>query len=156
MVERDRWAKLFKIPICEKTPEGFPPNTITAQRALVAIQASNPSKLSSAFASLYQSFWVEAKPIGKPETVSAALANVLSEGEVKDVMAKVGTPEVKKGLSENTDQSMKDGAFGLPWFVATNAKGETDGFWGFDHLGQVIQHLGLEGKSSEEGFRAML
>lgn len=28
--------------------------------------------------------------------------------------------------------------------MATNAKGETEGFFGFDHLGQVIEHLGLE------------
>lgn len=57
---------------------------------------------------------------------------------------------------------MEDGAFGLPWFVgesylaslypqarltvvtATNTQGQTEGFWGFDHLGQVIEHLGLE------------
>lgn len=71
-------------------------------------------------------------------------------------MAKVGTPEVKKGLSESTDRAMRDGAFGLPWFVATNGRGETEGFWGVDHLGQVLRHLGLEGRGDEEGFRAML
>lgn len=156
MLERDRWAHLFSIPICAKTPEGFPPNTITAQRALIAIQASQPSKLPSAFAALYQAFWVESKPIQKPETVAAALATVFAEGEVKDIVAKVGTPEVKKGLSEMTERAMGDGAFGLPWFVATNAKGEAEGFWGFDHLAQVVRHLGLEGKGAEEGFRAML
>jgi len=156
MLERDRWAKLFKIPICSKTPEGFPPNTITAQRALVAVQGSQPDKLTAAFAALYQSFWVEAQPIGKPETVTSSLANVFGEAEVKELMAKVGTPEVKKGLSENTELAMGNGAFGLPWFVATNAKGETEGFWGIDHLGLVIRHLGLEGRGSEEGFRAML
>ena len=55
---------------------------------------------------------------------------------------------------------MADGAFGLPWFVATNPKGETEGYWGFDHIGQVADHLGLErpkaGKKSEVGWRAML
>lgn len=27
---------------------------------------------------------------------------------------------------------------------ATNTKGETDSYWGFDHLGQVLDHLGLD------------
>ena len=47
-------------------------------------------------------------------------------------------------MQRNTDRALEEGAFGLPWFVATNAKGETEGFWGFDHLGLVIEHLGLE------------
>ena len=63
-------------------------------------------------------------------------------------------------LSANTDQAVTDGAFGLPWFVATNAKGETEGYWGFDHIGQVADHLGLErpksNSRSEGGWRAML
>lgn len=70
------------------------------------------------------------------------------------------TDEVKKALSANTDQALEDGAFGLPWFVATNSKGETKGYWGFDHIGQLADHLGLEkprpGSKSEGGWRAML
>jgi len=56
-------------------------------------------------------------------------------------------------LLENTNKAIEQGAFGLPWFVATNAQGQTEKFWGFDHLGQVIEHLGLE-RGNE--LRAML
>ena len=52
--------------------------------------------------------------------------------------------EGKALLIKNTDLALADGAFGLPWLVATNSKGETETFWGVDHLGQVTQHLGLE------------
>merc|ERR1712070_1322164 len=48
----------------------------------------------------------------------------------------------------------EEGAFGLPWFVATDAQGRKEGFWGFDHLGQVVDHLGLERVG--DGYRAML
>ena len=63
---------------------------------------------------------------------------------------------MKKSLNENTEAALKDGAFGLPYFVATNAEGEREGFWGFDHLGQVIEHLGIERGDRGAGWRAML
>ena len=40
-------------------------------------------------------------------------------------------------------------------FVATNTRGETETYWGFDHIGQVIDHLGLE-KPRNGGWRVML
>ena len=68
--------------------------------------------------------------------------------------------EVKKALAANTERAMVDGSFGVPWYVATNAMGETECYWGFDHLGQVADHLGLDrptvGKKDESGWRAML
>ena len=52
---------------------------------------------------------------------------------------------------------LANGAFG----IATNAKGETEYFWGFDHLGQVVDHLGIDrpaagGVGGEGGWKAML
>lgn len=52
--------------------------------------------------------------------------------------------EGKALLVKNTDKALQDGAFGLPWFMCTNSKGETEGFWGVDHLGQVCNFLGLD------------
>ncbi len=44
--------------------------------------------------------------------------------------------------------------------AATNAAGEKECFWGFDHIAQVTDHLGLKrpvsGSSLEGGWRAML
>jgi len=45
--------------------------------------------------------------------------------------------EGKEILGKNTDAALADGAFGLPWFVATNAKGEKETFWGVDHLARL-------------------
>jgi 2-hydroxychromene-2-carboxylate isomerase len=67
----------------------------------------------------------------------------------------MGQPDIKAILTSNTDQAFKIGAFGLPWFECTNSKGETEGFWGIDHLGQVVDFLGLD-RSVDKGFRAVL
>jgi hypothetical protein len=65
------------------------------------------------------------------------------------------TTQGKALLTANTDQAFADGAFGLPWMVCTNAAGETEGFFGVDHLGQVAEFLGLR-KGSGSGWRALL
>ena len=41
-------------------------------------------------------------------------------------------------------------------FTATNSKGEKESFWGFDHLGQVMDHLGLERPRNNRGWKSML
>ncbi len=61
----------------------------------------------------------------------------------------------KKQLVKNTDRAFAEGAFGLPWMTCVNSKGETEGFWGVDHLGQVAQFLGLD-KPKQGGWKSVL
>jgi 2-hydroxychromene-2-carboxylate isomerase len=63
--------------------------------------------------------------------------------------------KVKELLAANTAKAVEDGAFGLPWFECTNVKGETQGHWGVDHLGFVVDFLGLE-RGLDKGFRPLL
>lgn len=72
-----------------------------------------------------------------------------------DGLWQMSQPEIKSLLSANTGRAFKAGAFGIPWFECTNSQGETEGFWGIDHLGQVAGFLGLD-RSVEKGFRASL
>lgn len=39
--------------------------------------------------------------------------------------------------------------------VCTNSAGETQGYWGVDHFGQVLQHLGIE-KPRQGGWKSVL
>jgi 2-hydroxychromene-2-carboxylate isomerase len=57
---------------------------------------------------------------------------------------KGASQHAKEKLEANTALAMQEGAFGLPWFVATNVDGEKEAFFGFDHLGHVVDFLGLE------------
>ena len=123
-MERKRWQKAFNIPMLDGTPQPFPQPTLNTQRALCAIELAHPDKLSDCFAALYQAFWVESKTIGKPEVFGPVLESVLGKEEGKKMVEAAGKPEAKKRLSENSDASMAEGAFGLPWFVATNSRGQ--------------------------------
>ncbi|KAJ0419307.1 thioredoxin-like protein [Aspergillus carlsbadensis] len=155
-VERRRWARYFSVPMSEKTPEGFPQLTLGVQRALVAVSQKAPEKLAPATEAIWAEFW--GKGDGKatqPEVFIPILERVLGEAEAKAVVEAANGPEVKAQLSANTQQAYDSGAFGLPWFECTNSKGETESFWGIDHLGQVADFLELD-RSVERGFRAYL
>ena len=113
----------------EETPKPFPQPTINTQRALCAIELNHPDKLADSFSALYEAFWVQGKTINLPENIAPALATVFSEGETKEIMKQASSPEAKKRLSENSDLALGKEAFGLPWFVATNAEGKEETFW---------------------------
>ncbi|KAK3178243.1 hypothetical protein OEA41_000376 [Lepraria neglecta] len=138
--ERLRWAHLFNIPMAEEMPPGFPRNTVQASHETIA--------------TLYHMSFAERQEIHTLELLGPVFSKIFGERP-----AKATSDEVKKLLSIKTDEVLAEGAFGLPWFVATNAKGEKECYWGFDHIAQVTDHLGLEKPkpdNSEGGWRAML
>ena len=68
---------------------------------------------------------------------------------MKDLLERMNGKEAKGRSSENTDKAMNLGTFGIPCF------------WGFDHLGQVVRFLDLDGsvevdEGFKEGMRSML
>ncbi|KAL4810969.1 thioredoxin-like protein [Aspergillus unguis] len=154
--ERMRWARYFSVPISETSPEGFPPNTIALQRALTAISQIAPDKLIPATEAAWQEFWGKANgKATQPEVFVPILEKILGSSQTKAVLEAANGAEIKERLTTNTQQAFDSGAFGLPWFECTNSKGEKEGFWGIDHLGQVIDFLGLD-RSLDRGFRAVL
>lgn len=70
------------------------------------------------------------------------------------------TDKAKQDLNANNEFALKEGAFGLPWFIALNSLGEKDVFWGFDHIGMVAEFLGLRnlvaGSGEEAAWRSLL
>ncbi|KAL5341299.1 thioredoxin-like protein [Aspergillus crustosus] len=155
-VERLRWARYFSVPISETTPEGFPPLTLAVQRALTAISQQAPAKLVSVTEAVYNEFWIKGNGRATQLEVFAPIfEKTLGETQTKAVLEAANSPDIKARLSANTQQAFDSGAFGLPWFECTNSKGEKEGFWGIDHLGQVVDFLELD-RSLDRGFRAVL
>ncbi|KAI9042710.1 putative 2-hydroxychromene-2-carboxylate isomerase [Aspergillus affinis] len=154
--QRLRWARAFSVPMSERVPEGFPVLTLTTQRALCAISEKRPDQLAPVIEALYRAFWLDRdSKIGQPEGFGPVLEKVLGQAETQDILQAINQTEIKSLLTSNTDQAFKSGAFGLPWFECTNANGQTEGFWGIDHLGQVADFLDLN-RQAEQGFRSLL
>ncbi|KAM5451844.1 putative glutathione transferase [Microsporum audouinii] len=154
--ERMRWAKVLEVPISKATPEGFPVNTLAVQRALCAIAEDRPEKLTASLDALYHALWVKAdSAVGKPEGFLPVLESVIGKEAAVKVAEKATTAEIKKALISNTDRAVESGAFGLPWIECTNAKDETESFFGVDHFGMVMAFLGLEGTLTK-GFKSLL
>jgi len=135
-------------------PAGFPKPTIPVQRFLTSLWldgnqiAGKQDFLVKALDALYEAVWTEPNEgdIANPAVFAKILGPVLGEDVVKRHLENIAGTDVKKQLIANTDRAMNDGAFGLPWFQCTNSKGEVEGFWGFDHLGQVVRFMELDGK----------
>lgn len=88
--ERRRWAKYFSVPICDNTPEGFPPRTLAVQRALCVVSQKAPAKLPSVIEALYHSYWVQSNSkIGEPAGFTPVLESVLGQQDTKDILSAV-------------------------------------------------------------------
>ncbi|KAI0014812.1 HCCA isomerase/glutathione S-transferase kappa [Xylariomycetidae sp. FL0641] len=150
--ERVRWASIFGIPMAAAMPPDFPPNTVRLMRALSC--APSPDHLPRALDALYAAFWVRHADVAAPDVFAAILREVWGEAATETALAEAPT-RGKTTLAANTDAAFAAGAFGLPWLACTNPRGETEAFWGVDHLGQVLQFLGLE-RPGARGWRAVL
>lgn len=155
-IERLRWSKLFSIPMTPDTPEGFPILTLQTQRAMCALELLSPTQMPEALDALYAAFWVHGNSsVGKADGFTPVLEKALGKELTAKVLEGMNGKEAKGRLSANTDQALNGGAFGLPWWECTNKEGGRETFWGFDHLGQVVDFLGVA-RATEGGMRAML
>lgn len=160
--ERVRWPRLFGIPMCKDTPPGFPINMVKPDRALAFLQAKHPEHVPAALDALYGEFWgreVSNVQVAQPEGEGGflnVLKGVLPEEVWKEVSEGWNGDVAKGRLVENTKQAEDREVFGLPWFACENEKGETEGFWGVDHLGQVVRFMGLEQRGGGEVLKALL
>jgi 2-hydroxychromene-2-carboxylate isomerase len=125
-------------------------------RALCYIERKHPEKLIDAIQALYNALWIENKIISDVATISAAFETAFDKSFSEEVIAALGSEEIKEALKANTDKAFKDGCFGIPFFVATNSKGERDALWGVDHFGVLMDHLGIDVKRKEGAFKALL
>lgn len=165
MQERTRWARYFSVPMISTTPPNFPPLTLTVMRAINALShladassQTSPAAQKAIIHALdvfFDAYWVRGEVITDKDVLARILGTIVGgEDKVAKVM-EVAAGEGKKMLLANSDLAFDEGAFGLPWYVAENDKGEREGFWGVDHLGCLLDFMGLE-KPKAGGWKAML
>ncbi|KAK3946230.1 HCCA isomerase/glutathione S-transferase kappa [Diplogelasinospora grovesii] len=156
--ERLRWASHFNIPITHEMPPDFPPLTLHIMRAACALQQDDdnttPDRMIRALDHLFARYWVDRAPTHQPDVLKEELVKIFGLQDTEKILKDAAGP-AKKQLIENTDLAFSEGAFGLPWMVCTNSKGEKEGFWGVDHLGQIVRFLGVQ-RPGEGGWKAVL
>ena len=140
-----RWAREEKIPFRGEWPPNYP-NTPTAavQRALLACSCLDPERYLKAVDAMYFEIWGKASGVQSPEVFHPILTKVLGEEMANEVVCQSSSEEMRELLRKNTDEALASGAPGMPWMVAVNSQGKEDHFWGFDHLGLVARHLGIQ------------
>jgi 2-hydroxychromene-2-carboxylate isomerase len=89
---------------------------LKAQRALIALQLSNPEIFPQAIMAIFTAMWVERKQIGDAESLKAILAEKFGEAVADKALQATQEKSVKDGLTKNTQIAFDVGAFGLPWF----------------------------------------
>lgn len=160
--ERHRWSRLFGVPMCAKLPPGFPINMVKPDRALAYLHAKHPEHLPVAVDAVFHEFWGREESnvkVAQPEGEQGFLAVLkgVLPGDVHKEVSEAWNGDVAKGrLTANTKQAEEVHVFGLPWFACENEKGEKEGFWGVDHLGQVVRFMGLEQRGGGEVLKALL
>jgi 2-hydroxychromene-2-carboxylate isomerase len=99
-----RWSAKLGIPF--SFPAFFPVNSLLAMRALCTFQED---EIRGAADRVFHAYWVKNLDVSMPE--------VLSDLVGADAVAGAAEPEIKLRLRENTDEAVRQGAFGAPSFV---------------------------------------
>ncbi|KAI5846866.1 DSBA-like thioredoxin domain-containing protein [Tricharina praecox] len=141
-----RQAGRYGIPLLPAgKPANFPVSTLYAMRVLCAVPEGRVVEVAER---LFHVFWVQGRGVEREEVVKEVVEQVLGREAWEQVEKRIRT-EGKKKLAENTDEAVRKGAFGMPWFVVTDANGKEDVYWGFDHLDEVAACMGLAMESRD-------
>lgn len=133
LVELERWRTHLGVPL-NLHPKHFPPVTDkTASRFIVAGKQAGADALALSFAVL-RAVWVEERDIADPATLAAIGAEQGLDGEA--LLAAAEGEAVKVEYQANTDEALKLGVFGAPWYVV-----DGEPFWGQDRLDFVERAL---------------
>lgn len=121
-----RFAADYGVPF--RMNSRFPPNTLAAQRALVAAERLFGEDAMERLAmALFRAMWVEDRDLASGDELAFAIN--AARLDARRIAEAIGTDEVKAALREATDEALARGAFGAPTFFV----GDTM-FWGNDRL----------------------
>ncbi|MCB9556571.1 MAG: 2-hydroxychromene-2-carboxylate isomerase [Deltaproteobacteria bacterium] len=127
-VDLHRWAGALGIPF--HFSSHFPPNTLTVQRVLCAL---DPGQVPPVAAVLFTAFWAEQRNIADDKTLIAVLDDAGFDGAA--LVAQSASDLVKQRLRHQTDRAIERGVFGVPTVFV-----DDEMFWGHDRF-DLIERL---------------
>jgi 2-hydroxychromene-2-carboxylate isomerase len=128
--DASRLAAWYDVPLRFHGLKGL--NSVAASRAFLWIKQRDPDLAKRFAAGIYERLWVRGQDITPPEAAAdEAAALGLDRAEL---LAALGTDEVKQALKDAVDAAIARGVFGVPFFIA-----DDEPFWGCDHL-PMLEH----------------
>ncbi|KAG0222884.1 Glutathione S-transferase kappa 1 [Actinomortierella wolfii] len=134
-------SSLAKFPY--KKPAQFPFNTLSAMRVLVAIEQNESDKLEACADK--EACWSQGKDVANPEVILEQLAPVFggSREKVQQLIDLTSQQAIKQKLVDNSDEAVKKGAFGAPFWTVKKAGSDKEYvFFGSDRLEVISTLLG--------------
>lgn len=127
------------------SPPFFPILSVVPQRAMIVVKDRHSNeKFEQVFLETWRYSFVTHVNIEKPEGLIDLLSKFFDEAEVKEILRLVKTQEYKDKLTANTQEALKQGAFGAPWFRLTNSKGVVEPFFGSDRFHYMWEFLAVD------------
>ncbi|KAG0632739.1 DSBA-like thioredoxin domain-containing protein [Tuber brumale] len=135
--------RYFGLPAL-KRPSVFPVLTAKPQRGLIYIKSHFPeATYLEAFRLLWVSLWEQDEDISQESQLAETWSGLFNEQEVNSIIKATEEEEYKNALMENTNEAVRNGAFGAPWSVVRNAKGQETRYFGSDRFHFMWEFLGI-------------
>lgn len=125
LTDLNRWAERYGIPL--EMPSTFPINSLTTQRALLALDELDVGSLPEFAGALYRAYWSEDVDVSEPDRIAQVADNHGLPGP--QIVGETDKPAIKDRLRANSDEAVEKGAFGAPTFFVGDEM-----FWGNDRL----------------------
>ncbi|KAF9580385.1 Glutathione S-transferase kappa 1 [Lunasporangiospora selenospora] len=138
-----RISRATNIPL--RFPSSFPSLTVSAMRLLIVIKEQEPAKFDQCVEQLYDAHWANDKDISQNEVLVTVLGPILgSMDKVEQYLQMASTPEIKKALTDNTNEALAKGAFGVPSFIVKRSSTDKEHlFFGSDRFELMSSFLDL-------------
>ncbi len=135
-IDMHRCARQAGIPF--KLPAKFPIAAQVPSRAVYWAETQGPRRARQLGLALYRALFAEGRDISDPEVAAdVAAAQGLSR---QAALAALNDPAIKDRLRQETENAMKKGVFGSPYFIA-----DGEPFWGADRMEQLDRWLATGG-----------
>ncbi len=127
-----RTARLTGLPI-NLQPPYYPANAVPASTALIAAAADGGGDLGQLAHAFCRAVWAEDRDIAEDAVIRDCLTSAGFDADLagKGMLSGVET------LQRNTDEAIRRGVFGAPFYAVGDAL-----FWGQDRLPHLDAHLG--------------
>ena len=117
----------------------FPLNTLTIQRLLTLLHDSlPPTQYEACIEALWTAYFVNNINLGQEEALLACVMPFTNNANPMNKMDE----KIKEQLKRTTEMVTEAGAFGAPFFLVRNERGEEDMFFGsdrFHHMAAFLQ-----------------